>query len=82
MDEIVAVIVQRRVGGREVYAARLLIPGRPLIATRDFPSREAAVAGVRRRWGQARIVDEASFAAARTATAGGYEAPGCTTPVS
>ena len=64
-NEIIAVIVRHESARRPAYSARVLVPGRPVIATGLFPSRESASASVWRHWHEARIVDADTFAAAR-----------------
>lgn len=61
MEESIATVVQTRHAGQVMFAARIFVPGRPLISTRGYTSREAAQASVRQRWPAARIVDVDTF---------------------
>jgi hypothetical protein len=61
MEELIATVVQTRRAGRVMHVARILVPGRPVISTRGYDSREAAQANARQRWPTARLVDVDTF---------------------
>ncbi|HEU4793922.1 MAG TPA: hypothetical protein VFS96_09720 [Nitrolancea sp.] len=49
-------VLQSRCAGRATFVVRILVPGRPVISTRGYASREAARASARQLGPTARIV--------------------------
>lgn len=60
-DDIIATILETYRGGRPTYTLRVLVPGRPVISTRNYRDRASAEARARADWPGARIVDVDEF---------------------
>jgi hypothetical protein len=61
IQELIATVAQTRRASRVMYVARILVPGRPVISTRGYVSREAAQASAHQCWPTARLVDVDTF---------------------
>ncbi len=53
--KLIATVLQSRRAGCATFVVRILVPGRPVISTRGYASREAARASVRHLGPTARI---------------------------
>ena len=67
MAEIIATILETTRGGRLTYTLRVLVPGRPVISTRNYRDRSSAEARARADWPTAQLVDVEEFERARQA---------------